>query len=66
MSKKRQNRRQKKNVKNSTKTGKNDLQKAQIYANFRKFTQISANFRKFPQKYAETRKNQLQFSEIVN
>ena len=56
MSKKRQNRRQEKNVKNSTKTGKNDLQKAQI----------SANFRKFPQKYAETRKNQLQFSEIVN
>ena len=44
MSKKRQNRRQEKNVKNSTKTGKNDLQKAQI----------SANLRKFPQKYAET------------
>ena len=56
VSKKSQNGRQKNNVKNSTKTGKNDLQKAQIYA----------NLRKFPQKYAETRKNQLQFSEIVN
>ena len=30
------------NVKNSTKTGKNDLQNAQIYANGRKFTQIDA------------------------
>ena len=60
MSKKRQNRRQKKNVKNSTKTGKNDLQKAQI----------SAKFRKWQQKYAETKihlkKIHLQFPEIVN
>ena len=42
MSKKRQNRRQKKNVKNSTKTGK------------KRFTK-GANLRKWPQKYAETK-----------